>query len=183
MEMDNNISAKRLIVTGLDANGKSSVISDRSVDARTAPAVRGYGWHRLWSWDTAPEVPNNGVEPDGPAHFPAPGGVRFIVFTVPPSTVVAPDDLDLEAARFELEEKFPGRAAHMENHQTGLHTTATIDFIYVADGEISLELDDGQEVHLKTGDTLVQNGVRHAWRNRSSKPCTLVVTIIGASKG
>ena len=181
--MGNNISAKRLIVTGLDVHGKSAVISDRSVEARTAAAVPGYGWHRLWSWDETPTVPNSGVEPAGPNHFPAPGGVRFIVFTVPPSTVATPDDLDTEAARIELEEKFPGRLAHMEDHQTGLHTTATIDFIYVADGEISLELDDKQEVHLKTGDTLVQNGVRHAWRNHSSKPCTLIVTIFGAERG
>ena len=180
--MENNISAMRRIVTGLDANGKSSVISDQSVEALTAAAVPGYGWHRLWSWDETPKVPNDGVEPAGRAHFPAPGGVRFIVFTVPPGTVPAPDDLDKEAARLELEEKFPGRAAHMENHQTGLHTTATIDFIYVADGEISLELDDEQEVHLKSGDTLVQNGVRHAWRNHSPKPCTLVVTIVGAER-
>lgn len=180
--MENNISAKRLIVTGLDTNGKSSFISDAEIDARTAAAMPGYGWHRLWSWDNTPTVPNDGMEPQGPDHFPAPGGVRFIVFTVPPGTVKAPDDFDFEAARPELEEKFPGRAAHMESHQTGLHTTATIDFIYVADGEIWLELDDGQEVHLKTGDSLVQNGVRHAWRNHGAKPCSLVVTIVGAEK-
>jgi quercetin dioxygenase-like cupin family protein len=71
----------------------------------------------------------------------------------------------------------------MESHQTGLHTTATIDFIYVAEGEIWLELDDKKEIHLKTGDSLVQNGVRHAWRNHGTKPCTLVVTIVGADKG
>jgi len=180
--MENNISAKRLIVTGSDHDGKSSVISDSLIEARTAAAVPGYGWHRLWSWDNIPDVPNSGVEPDGPAHFPPPGGVRFIAFTVPPGTVKAPDDLDKEAALHELEQKFPGRAAHMESHQTGLHTTATIDFIYVADGEIWLELDDKKEIHLKTGDSLVQNGVRHAWRNHSDLPCTLVVTIVGASK-
>ncbi|MEP7075046.1 MAG: cupin domain-containing protein [Acidobacteriota bacterium] len=181
--MENNILAKRLIVTGLTANGKSSVISDSQIDARTAAAVPGYGWHRLWSWDEVPMVPNSGVEPEGPDHFPAPGGVRFIAFTVPPGTVAGPEDLDSEASAAELETKFPGRAAHMESHQTGLHTTATIDFIYVATGEIWLELDDGHEVHLRTGDSLVQNGVRHAWRNHGSKPCTLVVTIVGADKG
>lgn len=180
--MENNIAAKRLIVTGLDANGKSSFISDTEIDARTAAAVPGYGWHRLWSWDKTPTVPNDGVEPNGPSHFPAAGGVRFIVFTVPPGTTAAPEDLDMEAAKQELEEKFPGRAAHMESHQTGLHTTASIDFIYVADGEIWLELDDNAEKHLKTGDTLVQNGVRHAWRNRGDVPCTLIVTIIGVGK-
>ncbi len=180
--METDITQKRLIVTGLDANGKSSLISDRQIDARTAAAMPGYGWHRLWSWDTAPDVPNSGIESEGPGHFPASGGVRFIVFTIPPGTTAAPENLDKEAAMQELEEKFPGRAAHMESHQTGLHTTATIDFIYVADGEIWLELDDKQEIHLKTGDSLVQNGVRHAWRNHGTKPCSLVVTIVGANK-
>jgi len=180
--MENNILAKRLIVTGLNGDGKSSVVDDRQIDARAAAAVPGYGWHRLWSWDNIPDVPNSGIEPEGPNHFPSPGGVRFIVFTVPPETVTPPTDLDAEAAMKELEQKFPGRAAHMESHQTGLHTTATIDLIYVADGEIWLELDDQQEVHLKTGDSLVQNGVRHAWRNHGTKPCTLVVTIVGANR-
>ncbi|MFT3744599.1 MAG: cupin domain-containing protein [Pyrinomonadaceae bacterium] len=180
--MDKNISAKRLIVTGLNEAGKSAFISDQEIEARTAVAVPGYGWHRLWSWDKAPTAPNNGVEPDGPSHFAAPGGVRFIVFTVPPGTTPASDILDPEAAAAELEEKFPGRAAHMESHQTGLHTTSTIDFIYVADGEIWLELDNQVEKHLKTGDTLVQNGVRHAWRNHGTKPCTLIVTIVGVDK-
>ena len=178
--MGTNISPKRLIVTGLDADGKSSVISDREIEARTAAAVPGYGWHRLWSWDKTPSVPNDGVEPDGRDHFPPAGGVRFIVFTVPPGGTSPPEDLKHEAAMLEMEQKFPGRAAHMESHQTGLHTTRTIDFIYVADGEISLEMDDEAEVHLKTGDTLVQNGVRHAWRNYSGQPCTLIVTIVGA---
>lgn len=181
--MENNIKEKRLIVTGISSNGKSSVIGDHQIEARTAAAVPGYGWHRLWSMDEIPLAPNDGVEPGGPAHFPVPGGLRFIAFTIPPGTVTPPTVLDTHTAMQELEEKFPGRAAHMESHQAGLHTTATIDFIYVADGEIWLELDDQKEVHLRTGDTLIQNGTRHAWRNHGDRPCTLVVTIVGADKG
>jgi quercetin dioxygenase-like cupin family protein len=81
----------------------------------------------------------------------------------------------------ELEQKFPGRAAHMESHQAGLHTTATVDYLYIISGEIWLELDDGQDVHLRTGDTIIQNGTRHAWRNHGTEPCTMVVTIVGAN--
>ena len=33
-------------------------------------------------------------------------------------------------------------------------------------GAIWLELDDGKIVHLKRGDVVVQNGTRHAWRNK-----------------
>lgn len=179
--MDNKINDIRLVVTGVNNEGKSIFVDDRSVEPRTAAAVPGYGWHRLWSWDETPLAPNDGTEPHGPSHFGAAGGVRFIAFTVPPGTVKTPEDLDMEAAAIELEEKFPGRAAHMESHQTGLHTTTTIDLIYVAEGEIWLELDDQKETHLKTGDTLIQNGTRHAWRNHSDKPCTLIVTIIGTT--
>ncbi|MEC7118185.1 MAG: cupin domain-containing protein [Actinomycetota bacterium] len=49
-------------------------------------------------------------------------------------------------------------------------------------GEVVLELDDGVEVTLKPGDTVVQNGTRHAWRNRTSEPAVLVVVLIGAKR-
>ena len=61
-----------------------------------------------------------------------------------------------------------------------MHTTATIDFEVVLEGEVWLELDDGEEVHLKPGDTVVQNGTRHAWRNHGSVPARLAVFLIGA---
>ena len=80
----------------------------------------------------------------------------------------------------EMEEKLPGLAGHMEPDAPGMHTTATIDFEVVLDGEVWLELDDGVEVHLKPGDCVVQNGTRHAWRNRGSVPARLAVFIVGA---
>jgi uncharacterized cupin superfamily protein len=171
----------RRVVTGLDEQGRSVVISDAAVPPLTARAVPGYAWHRLWSFDEPPVVPNDGRPMHAPAHFPPPDGIRFIVFTVPPRATAAAESVDPEAAR-ELEEKFPGRAAHMESDQTGLHTTVTIDLIYILSGEVSLELDDGMEVHLAAGDTVVQNGVRHAWRNYSDRPCSLVACILGARK-
>jgi hypothetical protein len=59
-------------------------------------------------------------------------------------------------------------------------TTDTIDFEVILDGEVWLELDDGVEVHLRPGDTVVQNGTRHAWRNHGDAPCRLAVFIVGA---
>jgi quercetin dioxygenase-like cupin family protein len=63
-----------------------------------------------------------------------------------------------------------------------MHTTDTIDFELVVSGEVWLELDDGKEVHLRAGDTVVQNGTRHAWRNKSTEPCRLVVFLAGANR-
>jgi quercetin dioxygenase-like cupin family protein len=45
----------------------------------------------------------------------------------------------------------------------------------VLEGEITLLL-DLEEVHLKAGDTVVQRGTRHAWHNRSSRPCVVAIS-------
>jgi mannose-6-phosphate isomerase-like protein (cupin superfamily) len=91
-----------------------------------------------------------------------------------------PATADTAAAARELEEKLPGLAKYMEADAPGMHTTDTIDFEVVLDGEVWLELDDGKEVHLRPGDTVVQNGTRHAWHNRGTKPARLAVFITGA---
>lgn len=70
----------------------------------------------------------------------------------------------------------------MEPDNPGMHTTATIDYEFVVSGEITLELDDGAEVTVRAGDTVIQSGTRHAWRNRSAEPCTMVVVLIGAHR-
>src|SRR5262249_57355169 len=56
-----------------------------------------------------------------------------------------------------------------------MQRTATLDFCYVLEGEITLVLDT-EEVHLKEGDTVIQRGTNHAWSNRSDKPCIVVVS-------
>jgi quercetin dioxygenase-like cupin family protein len=68
----------------------------------------------------------------------------------------------------------------MEPDDPGMHTTPTIDFEVVLSGEVILELDDGAEVTLRPGDTVVQNGTRHRWRNEGSDPAVLAVFICGA---
>jgi quercetin dioxygenase-like cupin family protein len=93
-----------------------------------------------------------------------------------------PKNLDMQRAMAEIEEKLPGVAAHLEADNPGMHTTDTIDFEYVLSGEVWLELDDGKEVHLKAGDTVVQNGTRHAWRNKHTEPCRLAFCLIGARR-
>ena len=63
-----------------------------------------------------------------------------------------------------------------------MHTTDTVDFDVIVSGEVYLELDDAAEVLLKKGDCVVQNGTRHAWRNRSRQPCVIAVTLVGAER-
>ena len=63
----------------------------------------------------------------------------------------------------------------------GMHTTPTVDYDIVLDGEVWLELSDGREVKLNTGDVVVQHGARHAWRNKSDRPATIAAILIGAN--
>ena len=61
-----------------------------------------------------------------------------------------------------------------------MHTTDTIDFEVVLEGTVVLELDDGAEVTLHPGDTVVQNGTRHRWKNPGDSPARLALFICGA---
>ena len=64
----------------------------------------------------------------------------------------------------------------------GMHTTNTIDYDIIISGELWMEMDNGVEVHLTPGDCVVQNGTRHAWRNRGSEPCFMVTVMVGAKR-
>ena len=50
----------------------------------------------------------------------------------------------------------------MDPEHPGSHSTDTIDLIYVASGAC-VEARSGETVQLNAGDTLIQNGSRHAW--------------------
>jgi mannose-6-phosphate isomerase-like protein (cupin superfamily) len=171
----------RRVVTGHDAAGRAVFVSDEQV-APVAPALLpGSEFHRLWGGDEAPRFPDDGSMPEHRAYFPPVGGFRFGFFSIPPDGGAgAPADLDVEAALAELARELPGLAEHMEPDDPGMHTTATIDFEVVLEGEATLELDDGATVTLRPGDTVVQNGTRHRWSNRGDVPARLAVFICGA---
>ncbi|KAK3115375.1 hypothetical protein LTR53_005366 [Teratosphaeriaceae sp. CCFEE 6253] len=50
---------------------------------------------------------------------------------------------------------------------TPMHRTVSLDYGVVLEGEIELVLDSGEMQHLYRGDTVVQRGTNHAWRNVS----------------
>ena len=87
----------------------------------------------------------------------------------------------MAAAAAEAEAKLPGLLRYMDPSDPGMHTTDTIDFEVVLEGTIVLELEDGAEVTLHAGDTVVQNGTRHRWRNPGDIPARLALFICGAS--
>ena len=59
------------------------------------------------------------------------------------------------------------------------HRTDSIDYAVVMSGEIDMEL-DGETVHLKAGDMLVQRGTIHNWVNRGREPCMIAFVLVSA---
>jgi mannose-6-phosphate isomerase-like protein (cupin superfamily) len=172
-------SARRRVVTG--TRGQHSAAHDDSlIEPVMVSALPGYAWHRIWSLDRPPADPPDSLAGDGRGHFPPPGGVRFTIYTVPPRRPGQATTLTA-AAESELERSLPGRSSYLESDQDGMHRTPTLDLICILAGEIWLELDDG-DVHLREGDCVVQNGTRHAWRNRNDSPCTMAIVLIGADE-
>jgi mannose-6-phosphate isomerase-like protein (cupin superfamily) len=170
----------RMVVTGKDASGKSVFVDDRIVEPQATQLVPGSEFHRLWGSDETPKVPLDGSPPEHSTFFPPPTGYRFLFFSLPPGEAAPAPDIDLAAALQEFEEKLPGMASHMEPDDPGMHTTQTVDVGVVLAGEAVLELDDGAETVLRTGDTYIQNGTRHRWHNRGDVPFVIAVAIIGA---
>ena len=62
-----------------------------------------------------------------------------------------------------------------------MHTTKSIDYAVLLEGEIWLELDDGVTTHLQPGDIVIQGAARHAWRNKGALPAKLLFVLIGAT--
>jgi len=171
----------RRVVTGHSPAGKAVFASDTQVDGIVIGQL-GSEFHRLWGADAVSRFPDDGAPRDMPRYFPPVGGFRFGLFTVPPDGVTRAALTDPAALMPEIEAKLPGLAEHLEPDAPGMHTTDTIDFEYVVSGRVVLELDDGATVELGPGDTVVQNGTRHAWRNPFDEPCRMVVCLIGAER-
>jgi quercetin dioxygenase-like cupin family protein len=124
----------RLLVTGIDAAGRSCAAQDGPVTLQGDASPEGILYSVLYA---APSVPSI-----------AGGGGRVA------------DLLDLGvpagALRWTVMEYAPGA-------EFSMHHTDTVDFDVVLSGSVELILDDGAHP-LTVGDSAVVTGVDHAWR-------------------
>jgi mannose-6-phosphate isomerase-like protein (cupin superfamily) len=172
----------RRVVTGHDADGKARVVDDSVVEPITSALMPGCAAYRLWGRDERPVFPDDGSPRPAEAWYPPRDGSRFMINTIAPGELVPPPELDEAAALAELDRSMPGAMAAMDPDAPGMHTTDSLDYVFVASGEITLELDDGEQHVARAGDVIVQNGTRHAWRNHGTEPCTLVGVAVGADR-
>ncbi len=171
----------RRVVTGHDGNGKSVVISDGPIPrSREFTSLPGRVSRLPWATDPGEPVSRTGEDPTPKvtSYLPAPGGTRFIVLTFQPDSAFADPGFDPVLFGQEALADSPGLVELFE--PDGMHTTPTVDYGIVLQGEIVLELDNGHCTQLSAGDIVIQNGTRHAWRNRSDQPVTMAFVLIGA---
>jgi quercetin dioxygenase-like cupin family protein len=142
----------RRVVTGHDGQGKAIVKIDEVCTQFNEGRPNGFACN-IWTTDTAP-ADNSGQ---------ADGGKREGKFTMIENGTV-----------FRILDFHPGV-------QRRMHRTDSIDYIVVMSGEIDMELDEGEAVHLKAGDVMVQRGTVHNWVNRGTEPCVMAVILVHAS--
>ena len=173
-------STYRRVVTE-NVNGKSVVQSDGRMEAYEFRTVPGYEHTLIWVNPTTPDLSKEQRFDSYPdSVVPGPGVTSLHFVTFPPGSVFADPSFDGAAARDEALIRLRGLADHFEKEDPAMHKTNTVDYAVVYDGEIWLELDDGETLHLQRGDMVVQNGTRHAWRNKGTKPVTMLFFLNGA---
>jgi hypothetical protein len=172
----------RRVVTGRAADGSSRIRSDgeppRLIGLTSMPGFRGA---LVWSSDGPPSGTQEASDTtaDEKDFVPPPGGTRLHLMHFPPDSSFAAPGLDLAAVGAEQRAQMPGLAERFE--PDGMHSTPTLDYAIVVSGEVWLELDDGSQARLTAGDIVVQQGTRHAWRNRSEETVTMAFVMVGAT--
>lgn len=160
----------RRYVTGLDAQGRSTVS-----DARDIAESGGAGNFNLWMTGG----PSNPFEGAAYPFFPRRGQTIFRLFRIPPSGSLDRAALERIAEGFFAEIGDPSCKIDTTRHPM-MHATPTVDYILLLSGEAALLLDEGEPVKLKPFDAVVQRGVNHMWLNIGSQDAVFLAVMIGA---
>jgi mannose-6-phosphate isomerase-like protein (cupin superfamily) len=173
----------RRLVTGHDEQGHSVFVSDDFAPrAQSFASIPGHGMAQLWTTPPQPTLPARGSDPTLAlaSLIPSQGGTSIALFDFPPDSIMQ-NPIDGVQAYAELGAALPGLIECFEPDSPGMHTTATIDYGVILEGEMWLELDNGQSRLVKAGDIVIQNGTRHAWRNKSSAIARALFVMVGTA--
>ncbi len=169
----------RRLVTGVDAEGRSTVTIDGPSPGHLELGRATYD--EMWASAALPPALDGDSDPadvDRAVLAPAIGGVKWRVVTFPPAeTAQQLTDEQVAAARSRFDDD-----GVMRDYRSGWHTTHSIDFAVVMSGEIDLHLET-ETVRLRAGDCIVQRGTAHAWTNPGTEPCSISFVLLSADAG
>jgi mannose-6-phosphate isomerase-like protein (cupin superfamily) len=167
--------ARRRVVTGLDAQGRSIIVSEGPSPGRFESGE----WEEIWAFDRLPASITDPADPVAIDRFrltPLPGQIAVRLFTI-----AGHDGADRSTASLEWAQKIDHAETEAPSDESPwMHRTPTIDIIVIVSGEMDLMLDGGHVVHLVPGDSVVQPGTMHAWRNTATEPCLAVAVMVRA---
>jgi mannose-6-phosphate isomerase-like protein (cupin superfamily) len=173
----------RRVVTGHDQTGKAIVLFDGANPYKNVRPGSGTVARLLWVTDQTPADmcgdADRAAVKIGIA--PAAGGSVFRVVDFPPTTDAEIAKLDTDYMQKQIAHDEHGSGKYRPPTHPFMHRTRTVDYAIVIAGEIDMKLDE-EEIHLKQGDVLVQQGTNHAWINRSGKPCRVAFVLIDAAE-
>lgn len=144
----------RRVVAGLDASGRSCVVSDGPIGFNGNPEVMEVA--NIWT-GKALTVDNAAPLAEGLAPF-------------------SMEQLFGPSYSFLYVEYAPG----LGRDDPGMHVTNTADHFFVIEGEVVLVLESG-DVVMRQGDSGICRGVVHGWRNVSDAPARLVTFVLPAN--
>lgn len=140
----------RRVLTGHDENAKAIIASEMEMPFRDA--VGGDAkFAVIWSTDKFPSDNLDGTD----------GGQNNIPIAKKNGSVLRVVDIA------------PGV-------RSPFHRTVSLDYGIVLEGEIVLEVDDGEETVIHRGDIVVQRGTIHAWVNRTNEWARMAFVLLDA---
>ena len=143
----------RRVVTGLNADGKSTVTID-DIASNKRSGRPGHESLIVWTTEATPADPTDARDA---------GNWTVSTPPIPRGSI------------FRITEYGPGVTSRM-------HSNETVDYTVIMSGELDMLLEDGSEVHLRAGDVVVQRATRHDWINRGTVPCIVAFILLDASK-
>ncbi|TFK41198.1 hypothetical protein BDQ12DRAFT_720891 [Crucibulum laeve] len=150
----------RRIITSHNEKGVAVVQNDTLLPSERMETVAGARSASIWvTTDSIPTNDNNTTDDGG----------KRVIDNIPNLNLVHANGTNLRST-----ELAPGAI-------TPMHRTSSLDYNILR--ELILITEDGVEKHLKNpGDTVVQKGALHAWRNPSSRKWTRWVTVLIAAE-
>jgi mannose-6-phosphate isomerase-like protein (cupin superfamily) len=169
----------RRVVTGLDADNKAVVMFDSRLPLRAGP----YGLQstNLWVTDAYPLgfsfKDDTAAIPVGVS--PLDNGTKFRVVEFPPLDPATEAKMEPGFLMKAVGPMAPARGRPVTHPL--MHRTRSVDYAVVLSGEIDMMLDD-TVVHLKPGDTIVQQATNHAWVNHGTETCRILFVLMDSKQ-
>jgi mannose-6-phosphate isomerase-like protein (cupin superfamily) len=169
----------RRVVTGLDADNKAVVLFDSRMPLRAGPL--GLQATNLWVTNSYPLgfsfKDDTSSIPVGVS--PLDNGTKFRVVEFPPLDPATEAKMEPSFLMKAVGPVAPARGRPVSHPL--MHRTRSVDYAVVLSGEIDMVLDDAV-VHLKPGDTIVQQATNHAWVNHGTETCRILFVLMDSKQ-